>query len=69
MPSVRKIINKVTKATVSPKRAKPTPSVVESKTVIKKSTTSTSLFAQKVQYANELLENAQLISRGATISK
>ncbi len=69
MPSIEKIIKKVRKATVSSKRAKRTSSVLKSKTVIKKSTTSTSLFAQKVQSANELLKNAQLITRGAVISK
>ena len=69
MPSIEKAINKVTNATVSPKRAKRTSSVLKGKTVIKKSTTSTSLFAQKVQSANELLQNAQLITRGAIISK
>ncbi len=69
MPSIEKTIKKVRKATVSSKRAKRTSSVLKSKTVIKKSTTSTSLFAQKVQSANELLKNAQLITRGAVISK
>ena len=69
MPSIEKTINKVKKATVSSKRAKGTSSVSKSKTVIKKSTTSTSLFAQKVQSANELLQNVQLITRGAIISK
>lgn len=69
MPSIEKTINKVKKATVSSKRAKRTSSVLKSKTLIKKSTTSTSLFAQKVQSANELLQNAQLITRGAITSK
>ena len=69
MPSIEKTINKVRKATVSSKRAKRTSSISKSKTVIKKSTTSTSLFAQKVQSANELLQNVQLITRGAIISK
>ena len=69
MPSIEKTINKVKKATVSSKRAKRTSSVSKSKTVIKKSTTSTSLFAQKVQSANELLKNVQLITRGVIISK
>ena len=69
MPSIEKTINKVKKATVSSKRAKRTSSILKSKTVIKKSTTSTSLFAQKVQSANELLQNVQLITRGVIISK
>ena len=69
MPSIEKAINKVTKATISSKRAKRTSSVPKSKTVIKKSTTSISLFAQKVQSANGLLQNVQLITRGAIISK
>lgn len=69
MPNKEKSINKVTKATVSSKRAKRTSPVSKSRTVIKKSTTSTSLFTQKVQSANELLKNAQLIRRGAIISK
>ena len=69
MPSIEKTINKVKKATVSSKRAKRTSSILKSKTVIKKSTTSTSLFAQKVQSANELLKNVQLITRGVIISK
>lgn len=69
MPSIENTINKVKKATVSSKRAKQTSSISKSKTVIKKSRTSTSLFAQKVQSANELLQNVQLITRGAIISK
>ena len=69
MPSIKKVINKVTKESVSSERAKRTSSILKSKTVIKKSTTSTSLFAQKVQSANELLQNVQLITRGVIISK
>ena len=69
MPGIEKAINKVSKATVSSKRAKRTSPVLKSRTVIKKSTTSTSLFTEKVQSANELLKNAQLITRGTIISK
>ena len=69
MPSLEKAIKQVPKATVSSKRTKRTSAVAKSRTVIKKSTTSTSLFAQKIQSANELLKSAQLITRGDIIPK